>query len=64
MEGFDYVKARTALQIPEAFEILAMIAIGKPGRKEDLPPKVQEGESPNDRRPLTEIIMEGIFREH
>ncbi len=63
MEGFDYQKARTALNIPETFEILAMIAIGKHGRKEDLPLKMQEGELPNGRRPLQEIIMEGVFRE-
>lgn len=63
MEGFDYEKARIVLKIPEVFEILAMVAIGKRGRKEDLPPKVLEGESPSDRRPLQEIVMEGMFRE-
>ena len=40
-----------------------MIAIGKRGPKETLPPKLHEVEFPNDRKPLTEIVMEGFFRE-
>jgi hypothetical protein len=39
-----------------------MAVIGKPGRKEDLPPKVQERETPNDRRKLTETVFEGPYR--
>jgi hypothetical protein len=31
------------------YEVHAMAAIGKPGRKEDLPVKLQEREVPNDR---------------
>lgn len=63
MEGFDYQKARSVLKVPAVFEILAMIAIGKRGLKADLPPKIQEVEFPNGRRPLSEIVMEGEFLE-
>jgi nitroreductase len=62
MEGFDYDRAGTELAVPEEFEVEAMAAIGKPGAKEDLPEKMQKGESPNDRKPLSEIACEGPFR--
>jgi nitroreductase len=63
MQGFDYEKARTDLSVPDAFDVMAMIAIGKPAPKEILPPEVQQREHPSDRKPLSEIIMEGHFRE-
>jgi nitroreductase len=62
MEGFDYAKARQVLEIPDDFDIEAMLAIGKKGKKEDLPPALQEREAPSDRKPLADIIMEGKFR--
>ncbi len=62
MQGFDYEKARTVLKIPDHYEVCAMIAIGKKGRKEDLPENLQKIEAPNDRRPLAEIAIEGTFR--
>jgi nitroreductase len=62
MQGFDYEKARIDLEIPDNFDVMAMIAIGKKGSKENLPLQLQEKEYPNDRKPLKEIIMEGTFR--
>ncbi len=62
MQGFDYDKARTALGIPDSYDVCAMIAIGRRGRKEDLPAQLQEGEEPSDRRPLEEIVMAGSFK--
>lgn len=59
MQGFDYEAARSGLNIPDDYTVLAMIAIGKPGKKEDLPQDMQEQEAPNDRRPLNEIVIEG-----
>ncbi len=61
MQGFDYDKARTVLTIPDNYEVCAMIAIGKKGNKEDLPKDLQKMEEPNDRRPLKEIVIEGVF---
>ena len=62
MQGFDYERARTDLQIPDKFDVMAMIAIGKKGPKDNLPPQLQEREQPNDRKPLAEIKMEGQFQ--
>ena len=62
MAGFNYEKARKELDIPDNFDVMAMIAIGKIGTKENLPQQLQEREHPNDRKPLAEIIMEGQFR--
>lgn len=62
MQGFDYEKARVDLGIPDDFEVMAMIAIGKRGPKENLPPDLQEKEKLTDRKPLKDIIMEGIYR--
>ena len=62
MQGFDYEKAKKELEIPEDYSIEAMIAIGKRGKKEDLPKEMQERESPSVRKPLKDIIMEGKFR--
>ena len=61
MAGFDYDKARTELNVPEDYSVEAMIAIGKPGDKSKLPEKMQEGEIPTGRKPVTEIISEGKF---
>jgi nitroreductase len=62
MEGFDYDKAKIDLEIPAYFEVMAMIAIGKKGPKEILPPELQEKEKLTDRKPLKDIVMEGIYR--
>jgi nitroreductase len=61
MEGFDYARAKRDLQIPDGFEVHAMAAIGKPGRKEDLSPQLQQREVPGDRKKLAKIICEGKF---
>jgi len=61
MQGFDYEKARTALQIPSEFQVEAMAVIGRPGRKEDLPERLQERETPSNRRELAETIIEGPY---
>ncbi|HZA07551.1 MAG TPA: nitroreductase family protein [Nitrososphaeraceae archaeon] len=62
MQGFDYERARTGLEIPDNFDVMAMIAIGKKGPKEHLPLQLQEREHPTNRKPLAEIIMEGQFK--
>ena len=61
MQGFDYEKAKKELEIPEDYSIEAMIAIGKRGKKEDLPKELQEREIPSARKLLKDIIMEGKF---
>lgn len=62
MEGFDYDKAQKELGIPQDYCVEAMIAIGKHAPKESLPDALQEREVPSQRKPLKEIVMEGMFR--
>ena len=45
MHGFDYQKTRDDLEIPDDFDVMAMVAIGKKGLKENLPPNLQEKEN-------------------
>lgn len=61
MQGFDYAKARTALNIPEGFEVEAMAAIGRPAEASKLPEELREREAPSERRKLEETICEGKF---
>jgi nitroreductase len=62
MEGFDYERARQELKVPESYSIEAMFAIGKIGKKENLPEKLQKAETPSDRKPLKEVVAEGEFK--
>jgi nitroreductase len=62
MQGFDYDKAKEVLNIPADYQVEAMIAVGKKGRKEELPDYLQEREFPSSRKPLSVIAMEGSFK--
>lgn len=62
MQGFDYDKAKEALRVPDDYAVEAMIAVGRPGNKEDLPEYLQEREFPSPRKKLDEIVMEGVFQ--
>ncbi|OLC91454.1 MAG: nitroreductase [Thaumarchaeota archaeon 13_1_40CM_2_39_4] len=61
MQGFDYERARKDLAIPDEYDVMAMVAIGKKGTTEKLLPELQQREAPSDRKPLSEIVMEGKF---
>ena len=56
---FDLIKEKLA--IPDDYRIEMMIAVGKPGKIEDLPEPMREREAPNDRKPLSEIVFGGKF---
>jgi len=62
MQGFDYEKARTELNVPDDYSVEIMIAVGKPGEIDKLPASAREKETPNSRKPLADIIIEGNFR--
>ncbi|MFA6995030.1 MAG: nitroreductase family protein [Patescibacteria group bacterium] len=62
MSGFDYDQARTNLNIPLDYKLEVMIAIGRSGKKENLPEKMQSAEIPSGRKKLIEIISEGEFK--
>ena len=61
MQGFSYTHAKSELNIPEGFQVEAMVAVGKPGRIDDLPEELQKREFPSGRKSLSEIICEGAF---
>ncbi len=61
MQGFDYNRAKTTLQIPDEYQVEAMIAVGRPGSRESLPEDLREVETPNNRRPLAQTVCEGPF---
>lgn len=61
MGGFDREKARQLLNIPDHFDLHAVIALGYQGDKSVLPEALQQREVPNTRRPLNELVFEGKF---
>jgi nitroreductase len=61
MQGFDYDRAGELLKIPDGYQVEAMMAIGKPGKRESLPEQYREREFPSDRKKLSDIVMEGSF---
>lgn len=63
MGGFDPEKAKNDLQIPEPYQPVAMIALGYPGRVEDLPEDLKKREtSSRNRKSLEEVVFRGKFR--
>lgn len=62
MEGFDYDRAKKELQIPDYYTVEMMIVIGKPADKSVLPVELQEREVMSDRKPLSEIVIEGTWK--
>lgn len=62
MAGFDYGRAKKELSIPDDYKVEIMIALGRPGKIDDLPAALQARETPADRQPLSELIKEGEFR--
>ena len=59
MSGFDEKMLVEKLEITDRYQVELMIAIGYHGKIEDLPEKMREGEKPNDRKKLEEIVFEG-----
>ena len=59
MAGYNMEPLRKELNIKDEYNIELMIAIGKPGKIEDLPEYLREREVPSQRKNLEEIIFEG-----
>lgn len=58
MAGFDWVKARESFEIPEAYAMGSVMALGYHGELADLADKFQAQEqSPRSRKPLNEIVF-------
>jgi nitroreductase len=61
MQGFDYTKAHSTLNVPDDYAVAAMFAAGRPADPETLPEALREREKPSGRKPVTQIICEGQF---
>jgi len=61
MEGFDYARAHTVLEIPADYAVEALFAVGRPGAVSLLPENVQLRETPSDRKPVKELVYKGSF---
>lgn len=61
MGGFNRTKAMETLNIPDDYDIHAIIAIGYRGDKQHLTPKLQEREIPSSRKKIEEFLSEGTF---
>lgn len=61
MGGFDRVKAKEVLNIPNEYDVQAIVAIGYMGPKENLTESLQEREKPSSRKNLSDITSEGSF---
>lgn len=62
MAGFNVQQAKECFRIPEGFQPMAMIAIGRPGTSAHLTEKHQQAErNPRHRQPLREIALEGSW---
>ncbi|WP_068775608.1 nitroreductase family protein [Paenibacillus sp. FJAT-26967] len=61
MAGFDRDKARNLLNIPQEYEVHAVIAIGYHGNTESLSERNLEREQPSNRRSTVESLYKGTF---
>lgn len=61
MEGFDYEQVRETLNVPDSYEVEAMVAIGQPGKKEKLAGDLKDNEHLKQRKELSGIVAEGEF---
>ncbi|MGG1517108.1 nitroreductase family protein [Paenibacillus oryzisoli] len=55
--GYERDKAREVLNIPDEYELHAVIALGYRGSCDTLPESLRERELPNGRRPLSESLF-------
>lgn len=61
MGGFDRNKAQEVLQIPEEYEVQAIIAVGYHDPNVVLSEQLKEREFPSNRNPIEEFVFEGQF---
>jgi nitroreductase len=61
MGGFDRVRARSLLEVPEDYEFQVAVAIGYRGAREALPEDLQAREAPSSRESLAKLASEGRF---
>jgi len=63
MAGYHREMAYEVLGVPEEeYEVICAIAIGKYGDPAELPEQIRATESPNDRKSLAEVAIQGKFQ--
>jgi nitroreductase len=63
MGGFDGDRAATLIALPANHAVQCMVAVGRPGNREDLPEPYRAREQPNDRNPVASFAFEARFKE-
>lgn len=58
---FNHEKSRQLSNIPDNYEVLLMIAVGRPGDIKLLTPELQQREFPKGRKKLSEIVSKEKF---
>ncbi|MED6341407.1 MAG: nitroreductase family protein [Pseudomonadota bacterium] len=59
MWGIEHDNIPKALNLPDNMQIQAIVAVGEPGDKSELPEPLQEREQPSPRKALEDIVFEG-----
>ena len=54
-------KIRQTLKVPDDYQVMCGIAVGRPGKLDALPKELREREVPTPRKPIREISCEGPF---
>jgi nitroreductase len=62
MEGFDYEKAHALLGLSSDYQVQVMVAVGHPGKLEDIPEEMRAKESPSGRKKLDQIMFHGSMK--
>ena len=62
MGGFNHEEARVVANIPEGYEIQAMVAVGKLGKKDDLPDSLKKAEVISGRKDFSEFVFENTMK--
>jgi hypothetical protein len=60
--GFDKKLTKESFGISDEYTVEIIIAIGRPGKIEDLPEALHAREKPSQRKNLEEIVFEGYFK--
>lgn len=61
MAGFDRDGAATVAAVPADHAIQCMVAVGHPGRRDELSERLREREQPNQRKPTAELVFSERF---
>lgn len=65
MGGVDKEALRRAFDVPQHFDVVTVIALGKRGNPDDLPENLKERElAERKRRPIEEFAFHGSFKEY